>query len=93
MYRKYHNGQLSIEDFHVPFGGTLDSDNRWVIISSLMPMEELRDICSSIQRYDWRPCQAGTAGVWCVIHQAKAGPDRRGDRRADSRKSIHAVFP
>ncbi|QPN69903.1 hypothetical protein [Synechococcus sp. CBW1108] len=36
MYRKLHNGQLSIKDFHVPFGGTLDTDNRWVIFSSLM---------------------------------------------------------
>jgi hypothetical protein len=41
MYRKHHNGQLSIEEFHVPFGGTLDPENRWVIFSSLMPWEEL----------------------------------------------------
>lgn len=41
MNRKHHNGQLSIEDFHVPFGGTLDPDNRWVLFSSLMPWEEL----------------------------------------------------
>jgi hypothetical protein len=41
MYRKLHNGQLTIEEFHVPFGGKLDSDNRWVIFSSLMPWEEL----------------------------------------------------
>ena len=43
MYRKLHNGQLSIKDFHVPFGGTLDTDNRWVIFSSLMPWEELEE--------------------------------------------------
>ena len=43
MYRKLHNGQLSIEDFHVPFRGTLDADNRWVIFSSLMPWEELEE--------------------------------------------------
>jgi transposase, IS5 family len=41
MYRKLHNGQLSIKDFHVPFGGTLGADNRWVIFSSLMPWKEL----------------------------------------------------
>lgn len=41
MYRKHHNGQLSIEEFHVPFGGTLDPENRWVLFSSLMPWEEL----------------------------------------------------
>jgi IS5 family transposase len=41
MYRKHHNGQLSIEEFHVPFGGRLDPENRWVLFSSLMPWEEL----------------------------------------------------
>jgi hypothetical protein len=41
MYRKHHNGQLSIEEFHVPFGGTLDPENRWVLFSSLLPWEEL----------------------------------------------------
>ena len=41
MYRKHHNGQLSIEEFHVPFGGTLDPNNRWVVFSSLMPWDEL----------------------------------------------------
>jgi hypothetical protein len=40
---KYHNRQLSIEDFHVPIGSTLDPDNRWVIFSSLMPWEELKE--------------------------------------------------
>ena len=43
MYRKHHNGQLAIEDFHVPFGGTLDPENRWVLFSSLMPWEELEE--------------------------------------------------
>ena len=44
MYRKHHNGQLSIEEFHVPFGGTLDPNNRCVVFSSLMPWEELEEI-------------------------------------------------
>jgi transposase, IS5 family len=43
MYRKHHKCQLSIEEFHVPFGGTLDSDNRWVLFSRLMPWEELEE--------------------------------------------------
>ena len=41
MCRKHHNGQLTIEEFHVPFGGTLDPNNRWLLFSSLMPWEEL----------------------------------------------------
>ena len=43
MYWKRHNGQLSIEYFHVSFGGTLDPDNRWELFSSLMPWEELEE--------------------------------------------------
>lgn len=41
MYQKHCNGQLSIEEFHVPFSGTLDPVNRWVLFSSLMSWEEL----------------------------------------------------
>jgi hypothetical protein len=41
MYRKQHNGQLSIEEFHMPFGGKLDPENRWVQLSALMPWKEL----------------------------------------------------
>ncbi len=43
MYRKHHNGQLSIEEFYVHSGGTLCPNNRWVLFSSLMPWEELED--------------------------------------------------
>jgi IS5 family transposase len=43
MYRKHHNGQLSIEEFHVSFGGTLDPNNRWVIFFSMIPWEELEE--------------------------------------------------
>jgi IS5 family transposase len=41
MYRMQHNGQLSIKNFHVPFGGTLDPDNRWVLLVELIPWQEL----------------------------------------------------
>ena len=43
MNRKLHNGRLSIKDFYVSFGVTLDLDCRWVIFSSLMPWEELEE--------------------------------------------------
>ena len=43
MYRKHHNGQLSIEKFHVPFGGTLDPENRWVLFASLLPSVEVEE--------------------------------------------------
>jgi len=43
MRRKHHNGQLSIEDFHVRFDGTLDPGKRWVLFSTLMPWQELEE--------------------------------------------------
>jgi hypothetical protein len=43
MYRKNHNGQLSIEEFHVPFGGTLDPENRWILFATLMPSDETEE--------------------------------------------------
>jgi hypothetical protein len=43
MYQKHHNGQLSIEEFHLPFGGKLDPHNRWVFFASLMPWGELEE--------------------------------------------------
>ena len=43
MYRKQLNGQLSIDVFYVPFGDTLDLDNRWVLFATLMPSDELEE--------------------------------------------------
>jgi hypothetical protein len=43
MCWKQHNRQLSIEEFHLAFGGTLDLDSRWVIFSTLTPWEELEE--------------------------------------------------
>jgi len=41
MYRKSNPNQLSFEDFHLPFGGKLRSDNRWVILSKQIPRADV----------------------------------------------------
>jgi hypothetical protein len=43
MYRKHYNKQLSIEEFHVSFGDTLDPENRWVLFAKLMPTDEIEE--------------------------------------------------
>ena len=43
MYRRRNNGQISIKEFHLPFGGTLDPENRWVQLEELMPWGELEE--------------------------------------------------
>jgi hypothetical protein len=40
MYRHSTPGQLSFEDFYLPFGGKLSSENRWVKLAQLIPWQE-----------------------------------------------------
>jgi transposase, IS5 family len=37
MYRKPYVNQLAFEDFVLPFGGKLCSDNRWVVLAKQIP--------------------------------------------------------
>ncbi len=41
MYRHDNPGQMKFEDFYLPFGGRLRSDNRWVILSKPIPWEAI----------------------------------------------------
>ena len=36
--------QLPIEDFFLPFGGSLDPKNRWIRLSQIMPWDEIKEI-------------------------------------------------
>ena len=40
MYRQSPTGQLSFENFYLPFGGKLSGDNRWVKLAELVPWEQ-----------------------------------------------------
>lgn len=45
MYRKKSERlQMCIDDFILPFGGKLSSENRWVKLAALMPWEMIEDI-------------------------------------------------
>lgn len=43
MYRKEDRKQMSFEDFYLPFGGSLNPQNRWVQLSKLIPWEEFEE--------------------------------------------------
>ena len=47
MYRIQHNAQLALEDFYLPFGGRLDPENRWIVLSGLLPWKEIEENYSS----------------------------------------------
>jgi hypothetical protein len=40
MYRKKPKGQMSFEDFYLPFGGRLNGENRWIQLALEIPWEE-----------------------------------------------------
>jgi IS5 family transposase len=40
MYRQSPTGQLSFENFYLPFGGKLSGENRWVRLAELVPWEQ-----------------------------------------------------
>lgn len=37
MYRKEQKTQLSFDDYYLPFGGSLNQKNRWVVLAALVP--------------------------------------------------------
>ena len=44
MYYSTDYDQLPLEDFFLPFGGSLDPKNRWVKLSRIMPWEKIEEI-------------------------------------------------
>ena len=41
MYRENSENQIALEDFYLPFGGHLDPNNRWIILSRMVPWDKL----------------------------------------------------
>ncbi len=44
MYRTPTPGQLSFENFYLPFGGKLSGENRWVKLAELIPWSEFESV-------------------------------------------------
>jgi len=41
MYRGKDESQLTFETFHLPFGGRLDKENRWIKLSQIIPWDKI----------------------------------------------------
>ncbi len=41
MYKEENDKQQKLEDFYLPFGGHLDENNRWIILSNKLPWKEI----------------------------------------------------
>ena len=47
MYRQSSPGQLSFQDFYLPFGGKLSPENRWVKLAEMIPWDEFESTYAS----------------------------------------------
>ena len=61
MYRKEAASQLKFEDFYLPFGGKLRSDNRWVILAKQIPWQKIEEDYSA--NFNGLGCPAKPARV------------------------------
>jgi len=43
MYRRSTPGQLSFENFYLPFGGNLSGENRWIKLAELIPWDSFEN--------------------------------------------------
>lgn len=48
MYRKAQKQETAAENFEIPFGGKLASDNRWVIMVKMIPWSEFESEYAAI---------------------------------------------
>jgi transposase, IS5 family len=74
MYRTSPPGQLSFENFYLPFGGKLSSDNRWVKLSKLIPWETLEaNYADQFSATMGAPAKSFRVALGTLIIQEKLG--------------------
>jgi len=62
MYKRTNRNQM-LFDFHLPFGGKLRSDNRWVILSQQIPWDQIETDYASLFEGSNVGCSAKTSRV------------------------------
>jgi hypothetical protein len=75
IYRKKILQQPEFEDFYLPFGGRLRSDNRWVRLSKLIPWEEIeKEYAKQFAESGMgAPAKAARVALGALIIQEKLG--------------------
>ena len=72
MIRYKSNRQLNLEGFHLPFGGELSPENRWVRWSQVIPWDELAvGYYTAMSSELGRPCKDARLVIGAVILKHK----------------------
>jgi hypothetical protein len=82
--RLQHTGQLSIEEFHSPFGGKPDPNNRWVQLHRLIPLVLLEShYAPQFSARTGAPAKPFHMAFGGGVHPATIGNDGSRDGGAD----------
>ncbi len=75
MYRTPHVNQLAFEEFVLPFGGKLRSDNRWVILAKHIPWAEVETAYAKQFSQDdiGAPAKSSRLALGALILQERLG--------------------
>jgi transposase, IS5 family len=78
MYRRSTPGQLSFENFYLPFGGKLSPDNRWVKMAALIPWEEFEaEYVAQLSEGMGAPAKSFRIALGALIIKEKLGTSDR----------------
>ncbi len=79
MYRKDDPNQMEFEDFYLPFGGKIRSDNRWVILSKQIPWEQIEQEYSTnfSQNNTGNPAKSARIALGSLIIKERLGTTDR----------------
>ncbi len=79
MYRKDDPNQMEFEDFYLPFGGKLRSDNRWVILSKQIPWKQIEQEYSMnfSQNNTGNPAKSARIALGSLIIKERLGTTDR----------------
>jgi hypothetical protein len=74
MYRQSPTGQLSFENFYLPFGGNLSGENRWVRLAKLLPWEQFEsEYAEQFSQGQGAPAKTFRMALGALIIKEKLG--------------------
>lgn len=74
MYRQSATGQLSFENFYLPFGGKLSGENRWVRLAELVPWEQFEsEYAEQFSQGQGAPAKTFRMALGALIIKEKLG--------------------
>ncbi len=78
MYRRSTPGQLSFENFYLPFGGKLSPDNRWMKLAALIPWEAFEaEYAAQLSEGMGAPAKSFRIALGALIIKEKLGTSDR----------------